>query len=150
MPKRRPLWQWGGLFFVCFLLISCRARSPQAPTPCLGSLTIETVPSGAAILLDGAPIGQAPLTISLSPGTHRLRAEREGWEPAEETVTGTCDEVRVTLTLRDRTPPEVSLNPIAAEVSPEEGLKVIATARDASGIRSLALFVDGQLVANTQ
>jgi len=150
LPERRPLWQWGGLFFVCLLLISCRARPPAVPTPCLGSLTIETVPSGAAILLDGAPLGQAPLTIALPPGTHRLRAEREGWEPAEEAVTGACDEARVTLTLRDGAPPEVSLNPIAAEVSPEEGLKVVATARDASGIRSLALFVDGQLATSTQ
>lgn len=142
--------RWGGLFFVCLCLLACRARLTPTPAPCLAAVYVETVPAGAALFVNGAPFGAAPQTITLSPGVHRLRAERPGWEAVEETLEAKCGEARLTLTLRDGTPPEVSLQPIAPRVSPEEGLKVIAAAQDDSGIRSLALLVDGQLVADAQ
>jgi hypothetical protein len=48
-------------------------------------ITITTTPAGAVVLVDGAPVGEAPVTVPLAPGPHRLRATLSGYYPAPET-----------------------------------------------------------------
>ncbi len=52
------------------------------------SLDVESNTPGARILLDGAPVGSAPLhtVVPERPGMHLLRVEADGFEPAERRV----------------------------------------------------------------
>jgi hypothetical protein len=53
----------------------------------LGFLSVTTTPAGAQVMVDGAIRGAAPLTVTLSPGTHRLRVALAGTvAPPEEAL----------------------------------------------------------------
>ena len=70
---------------VTFLII----RSMRDSTPVVGSVHIESVPSGADVLFDGTRLtDKTPLTIDGAPvGTrHTIRLELARHEPADETV----------------------------------------------------------------
>ena len=57
-------------------------------TPATGSLTLNTIPSGATLILDGVNRGTTPLTLTgLSPGTHTARFSLSGYQEDTETVT---------------------------------------------------------------
>ena len=45
-------------------------------TPRTATLTLETRPAGAEVLIDGQRRGDSPLTLSLSPGTHTMTLRR--------------------------------------------------------------------------
>ncbi len=50
-----------------------------ANTPATGQLAIQSEPAGAKVLVDGAPRGVAPLTITdLAPGSHEVVLQAEG------------------------------------------------------------------------
>lgn len=49
-------------------------------------IAITTEPTGATILIDGQPIGQAPLEHELSPGSHRAQARKEGYVEQARTI----------------------------------------------------------------
>ncbi len=60
------------------------------PTPAaaIGSLRIETTPTGAAISVNGEPRGNAPLDLTeLAVGNYEVRAELRGYETKTETAT---------------------------------------------------------------
>jgi hypothetical protein len=57
-------------------------RKPEKVT-----LTVESVPSGAQVQVDGAPLGAAPVQTEVEPGDHTVRAELSGRASAEEKVT---------------------------------------------------------------
>ncbi|HET8645602.1 MAG TPA: TonB family protein, partial [Vicinamibacteria bacterium] len=60
------------------------ARVPPPPPAGTSGLAVESEPSGAAVWLDDAPAGRAPVVLSqLPPGPHRLRVVRDGYAPAE-------------------------------------------------------------------
>jgi hypothetical protein len=44
----------------------------------MGTLTVETNPSGATVEIDGQPRGVTPLSLDLSPGRHTLKLANEG------------------------------------------------------------------------
>jgi len=46
------------------------------------SLTVQSEPDGARVVLDGVEVGRAPLTLPVTPGVHRLQASRAGCDPA--------------------------------------------------------------------
>jgi hypothetical protein len=52
-----------------------------APTPAV--LSVQSDPHGAAITLDDAAVGRAPLRLELGAGAHRLRATKQGYAPIE-------------------------------------------------------------------
>jgi hypothetical protein len=54
----------------------------------LGALRLDVEPRGATIVVDGAPIGTAPLggPHYLEPGEHRLAITADGYTPIEELV----------------------------------------------------------------
>ncbi len=53
-----------------------------------GRLQIASIPEGAQVTLDGKPIGKTPLpdTLTLSAGSHELRATLDGYEPSTKTL----------------------------------------------------------------
>lgn len=72
------------------------------PAQTVGSISVSSNPSGAAIYLNGNYRGVTPLTIKgLAPGTYSLEAERSGYNSDHATVTvrsGQQSEIRFTLT----------------------------------------------------
>jgi hypothetical protein len=69
------------------------ARSATAPaaapiaasTP--GSLTVESRPAGARVIIDGREAGRTPLTVpSLTPGDHAVRIDLDGYQPITTTT----------------------------------------------------------------
>ncbi|MBN1770616.1 MAG: PEGA domain-containing protein [Deltaproteobacteria bacterium] len=66
----------------------------------VGRVRVDVAVSGAAVLVDGQVVGNAPLgaPLDLVRGPHTLRAEAEGYRAAEETVTvEPGQEIAVTL-----------------------------------------------------
>lgn len=65
-------------------------QNPPFP-PTKVQLTINSIPDGASIELDGKPIGQTPSQVSLDPGSAALRIEKPGfvvWAGTLVLVTG--------------------------------------------------------------
>lgn len=57
---------------------------PVAPT---GIVEVRTIPSGATILADGAPVGsQTPTSFRLPAGRHTLTITLSGYPPARREV----------------------------------------------------------------
>jgi hypothetical protein len=68
-------------------LIGCEGQAPSLPPPGPGAapITIVTTPPGAAVTVNGIPVGPSPITVQLNPGPVRLRATLSGYYPAPET-----------------------------------------------------------------
>jgi hypothetical protein len=68
-------------------LFGCEGQAPSLPPPGPGAapITITTTPSGAAVTVNGIPVGPSPVTVQLNPGPVRLRATMSGYYPAPET-----------------------------------------------------------------
>jgi hypothetical protein len=92
------------------------ALAPAAPKGAPIELTVETSPTGAVINLDGNPLGLAPTTAKVLPGTHELSAELGGFPTQRATVELKESEPR-TVTLRFE--PEATVaGEAAVEASP--------------------------------
>jgi hypothetical protein len=64
-----------------------RTDADRSPAVTTGSLAIDSRPMGAAVTIDGRPVGTTPLTLTtLSPGGHSVRIERNGYRPWTTTV----------------------------------------------------------------
>jgi formylglycine-generating enzyme required for sulfatase activity len=50
------------------------------------ALSIESVPSGAAMSVDGRAVGRAPLKLTLAAGQYCIRAELDGYQPWEKRI----------------------------------------------------------------
>lgn len=49
-------------------------------------MSVNAIPWGS-VYLDGRPIGNTPqLDVTVPPGTHRLRVERDGFRPYERAI----------------------------------------------------------------
>jgi PEGA domain len=70
-----------------------RARGLLAPLAALGlacaspgpskeSTTIFSDPPGARVFVDDAPVGETPVMVELEKRTHRIRLEKDGFDPA--------------------------------------------------------------------
>lgn len=79
--------------------------SPNAGSPPTaqwrGSVFVDSRPAGARVLVNDAAVGLTPVLVpDLAPGTHRLRIEREGYQPWVTTVdVPPADRVRVSASL---------------------------------------------------
>lgn len=47
-----------------------------------GSLVVDSMPSGATVLLDGKFIGSSPLTLDLQPGSYKIEITSPGYHPS--------------------------------------------------------------------
>ena len=65
--------------------VSARIEELRARLPLEASLRISVEPP-AAVAVDGEPAGTSPVTVRLSPGTHRIGATHEGYQPLEREV----------------------------------------------------------------
>lgn len=52
------------------------------------ALNVVTVPAGATVFVDGAKVGTSPYQARLTPGSHAVAAEAEGYNRAEATISG--------------------------------------------------------------
>ncbi len=50
-------------------------------------LVVQTDPAGAQIVIDGRPMGAAPLTLTLPAGDHEIASHAVGFQPLTETLT---------------------------------------------------------------
>ena len=70
----------------------------------LQQLTIAVEPQGAVIEVDGKVIGQSPVTVEVTIGTHHLGASLDGYEPFGRSVSvapGQASELNVSLLKRE-------------------------------------------------
>ncbi|MFH2011064.1 MAG: FecR domain-containing protein [bacterium] len=59
---------------------------PRAETTNPSALTVHTTPSGAAVLVDGTPLGFTPLAVALEPGRRQVVVRRAGHDTVQESV----------------------------------------------------------------
>jgi serine/threonine protein kinase len=60
--------------------------------PILGTVMLSTIPPGASVTVDGAPVeGQTPKSLRLPPGRHLIAVSKEGAGSAQQTVDVTDD-----------------------------------------------------------
>lgn len=90
------------LFFIfLFVVMNVNAQPPLTPTSSKHSTTsasqstrymvvLDSDPSGATVIVDGINRGTSPLTLSLTPGTHKVKMEKRG-TVAEKTITVKSD-----------------------------------------------------------
>jgi hypothetical protein len=77
------------------------ALAADPASPAAGSLAVSTVPSGAAVYVDGELQGAAPLSLDLTPGDHRVRLVKQGYLENSRLVdlrSGRADRLTVSLT----------------------------------------------------
>jgi PEGA domain len=72
-----------------FLAASTLRARLEALARAPARFVIRTVPSGAAVTIDGKPMGVTPLDVTLAAGERRLLIEREGYSPLERNLSVT-------------------------------------------------------------
>lgn len=83
-----------------------------------GRMIIKTIPEGARVFINGQLSGVSPYSASLEAGIHKVRVEREGFNPLEQNMTVQRGKTGV-LTLRLDTRPgslRIASVPVGAEV----------------------------------
>ncbi|WP_010476896.1 protein kinase domain-containing protein [Thermococcus zilligii] len=96
------------------------------------TLTIQSNPSGAKVILDGSYAGETPLTIQVPPGTHSIILIKDGYQ-----------EYRTTITLSPEESKAISATLITSTTPPYGYLTVYS---DPSGAR---VFIDDSYVGDT-
>ncbi|RKX68988.1 hypothetical protein DRP53_09500 [candidate division WOR-3 bacterium] len=95
------------------LLVIMRGGRVEVTYP---SLTIQTVPDSATILLDGQKSGVSPLRLdSLSRGRHIVEAKRAGYLPAAETLDLMAGSTSIVLVLKPESRPETKPESVVRE-----------------------------------
>lgn len=85
----------------CNRLVDARKRRAGVSKACLAELAVTTSPEGAALELDGAYAGDAPLRTKLEPGLHTIVASLKGYVKTSARVELEADQREaLTLTLR--------------------------------------------------
>jgi len=84
-----------------------------------GSLNLKTEPSGAAVLIDGQPRGEAPLRVeSLEAGQHTLSLAKEGYAPASQAFTVSSGQATsLSVQLQPLTPAPAGKDPLQQEAA---------------------------------
>lgn len=118
--------------------ITTQAPPPQRATPqrvALATLVVESQTAGALVKIDGDAGKQAPRSVSLPPGAHRISIERPGYAPYTKTLLLSGGQSQnlvanlqpakaatATKTIIDVEPPTVThaggSNPMATQTSP--------------------------------
>jgi len=65
--------------------VTARIEELRARLPLEASLRIAVEPP-STVSVDGEPAGTSPVSVSLNPGTHRIRAAQEGYQALEREV----------------------------------------------------------------
>ncbi len=76
------------------------ANFEPAPQPAAqASLVIDSIPTGAEVELDGAPMGHTPLTVAIAPGSHQIAVKKKGFSDWSKTLQVTGGAVHVNAEL---------------------------------------------------
>jgi hypothetical protein len=79
-----------GAVLVSSLALGCDPAEGAAlppPGPNAIEIAIATEPPGAAVSVDGVPLGNAPQKAKLNPGPHTIRAFKSGYFNVDQRVT---------------------------------------------------------------
>ncbi|MDQ3366372.1 MAG: PEGA domain-containing protein, partial [Myxococcota bacterium] len=76
---------------------------PVPAAPAIGTLQIKSVPSGAAVTVDGTSYGVTPLEITLAPRRYQLRVALDGYDPIESEEEVRAERASVVLQLQKST-----------------------------------------------
>lgn len=130
-----------------FVLASCRSVTPPRSAVTLATVEVYLSPWGSTVTVDGTPKGETPLILTLPPGSHRVRVEKEGYEPLEREVTLASGQ-RESLggELKDIAAPTLSLSPLPDQVEEGRQLAITLTASDNERVKGIELLIDGALV----
>lgn len=71
----------------------------SAPAAATSSLTLESTPSGADIMIDGGFVGNTPSTVSVAAGSHQLTVSKKGFTDWTRTINVTGGNIHVDATL---------------------------------------------------
>ncbi len=86
MKNVRSSKRWAGGFALAALVVAAAASAEAAN----GNLKVTSFPSGAQVVVDGAPTGKTtPMSVSLTEGEHTVNVQipNSGWQPDTRTVT---------------------------------------------------------------
>lgn len=94
---------------VVLYLVSLAKATPTGE----GTISVETVPTGADVIFDGSNVGVTPLSFTVSAGVlHTIRLELDGYHPVEITdiilANGATLPLSQTLVPISGTPPATS------------------------------------------
>lgn len=81
-------------------VVLCLLFGAASAVPSAQVLVVETIPTGAEVVVDGRSIGTSPAVAAAAPGDRRVRASLPRYVTAESTVVAVvADTVRITLRL---------------------------------------------------
>ncbi|MER3556291.1 MAG: PEGA domain-containing protein [Meiothermus sp.] len=107
---------------------------PPPPPPATGTLSVSANVSGAAVLLNGRNVGNAPINLTLNPGTYTLEVRRSGYNPYRVTVNVQAGQTaRINAQLQPVAPPP-----------PPTGTLVVN-----SNVRGAEVLINGRRVGYT-
>ncbi|GEM87247.1 hypothetical protein MGR01S_18720 [Meiothermus granaticius NBRC 107808] len=96
-----PIPQQDWVSNVAFFVVG-RLQTP--PPPSTGFVGVSSFPQGAQVLLNGRSVGNAPINLTLNPGTYTLELRLAGYDPYRTTVQVRSGEsININATL-NRTP----------------------------------------------
>jgi PEGA domain-containing protein len=131
---------------------TARGRSEPAPAApaAVGRLLVRSTPAGARVFVDGKDTGVTPMTLrGLTQGSHSVRLVREGYTPAERTVSFTAARPAQSLIVELPRPSATSRVP----VPPPSPSALAGRYTGSLGIASLppgaTVYIDGKAVGTT-
>jgi tetratricopeptide (TPR) repeat protein len=96
------------------VIVKLASLAKDVPAPTTGGVLLDTSPKDAKLVVDGQELGMGPVQRDMSPGEHTVRAELQGFQPAESKIAIVAGvQQEVTLTLK----------PVAANPNYEKGVK---------------------------
>jgi PEGA domain-containing protein len=127
-----------------------RSEPDRAAPAAVGRLLVRSTPAGARVFLDGKDAGATPMTLrGLTRGSHSVRLVREGYAPAERTVSFTAARPAQSLIVELPRPSATSRVP----VSPPSPSALAGRYTGSLGIASLppgaTVYIDGKEVGTT-
>jgi tetratricopeptide (TPR) repeat protein len=82
------------------VIVKVSSLAKDVPAPSKGTVVMTASPQDAILTLNGQAIGSGPIQKEMSPGQYTLRAEMQGFQPAEEKITvvpGVLQEITLSL-----------------------------------------------------
>lgn len=126
------------------------AKPAEAPAPKFGSLSITSTPPGAAVVLDGTPVGNSPMVVDqLTIGEHIIQITKEGNFPHTQSIAIVGDaRTNVVVTLKpkeeeDKTPPQI-IHAVGGKPREGRSYTVRTSARDNKGVKEVFLHFRGK------
>jgi hypothetical protein len=105
-----------------------------------GTLSVESVPSDATVIIDGTTQGTTPLTLDLAAGDHTVVVERDGYEDTSQTVAiATNKTTATTVSLSGQ--PDLDITTADGAVTNGSGTATFTVTNDGTGAAS-AVSID--------